>query len=63
MSPAKDSEHAEAEARLQQAIAEYQERQKNAPKDSKSSLRRVAKDFNISRLTGQEKKGDEDKKR
>ena len=51
MSPAKDSEHAEAEARLQQAIAEYQERQKNTPKDSKFSLQYVAKDFNISRYT------------
>jgi len=51
MSPAQDSERAEAEARLQQAITEYQERQKNAPKDSKSSLRRVDKDFNISWYT------------
>ena len=51
MSPAKDSERAEAEARLQRAIAEYQKRQKNAPKDSKSSLRRIAKDFNISWYT------------
>src|SRR5271154_5348345 len=51
MPPAKDSERAETEARLQQAIAEYKKRQKQAPKDSKSSLRRVAKDFNVPRQT------------
>ena len=44
----KDPERAETEARLQQAIAEYKKRQKQAPKDSKSSLRLVATDFNIS---------------
>ena len=47
----KDPERAETEARLQQAIAEYKKRQKQVPKDSKSSLQRVVTDFNISRHT------------
>jgi Tc5 transposase DNA-binding domain len=47
----KDPERAETEARLQQAITEYKKRQKQAPNDSKSSLRRVATDFNVSRDT------------
>jgi len=51
MPRAKDPERAETEARLQQAIAEYQKRQKKDPKDSKSSIRRVAKDFNVLRQT------------
>ena len=51
MSHAKDSEHTETEARLQQAIAEYKKRQKKDPKDSKSSIRRVAKDFNVPHQT------------
>jgi len=51
MSHAKDSERTETEVRLQQAIAEYKKRQKKDPKDSKSSIRRVAKDFNVPRQT------------
>ena len=51
MSHAKDSEHTETEARLQQAIAEYKKRQKKDPKDSKSSIRGVAKDFNVPHQT------------
>ena len=47
----KDSEHAETKARLQQAIGEYKKRQKKNPNDNKSSVRRVAKDFNIPRKT------------
>jgi hypothetical protein len=47
----KDSDHAEREARLQQAITEYKKRQEEDPKDSKSSLRRVAKDFGVPRQT------------
>jgi len=44
MTRAKDPEHAETEARMQRAIAEYHKRQK---KDKKSSIRRVARDFNV----------------
>jgi len=51
MSRAKDSERAETEVRLQQAIAEYKKRQKKDPKDSKSSIRGVAKDFNVPHQT------------
>ena len=51
MPRAKDPERAETEARLQQAIAEYKKRQKKNPNDNKSSIRRVAKDFNVPRKT------------
>jgi hypothetical protein len=51
MTRAKDPKRAETEARLQQAITEYDKRQKKDPNDSKSSLRCVAKDFGIPRQT------------
>lgn len=52
MTRAKDPEQAETEARLQEAITEYKKRQKKKdPQSNKSSLRRVAKDFNVSRQT------------
>jgi hypothetical protein len=48
MTRRKNPETAENEARLQQAIAEYQKQQKKPPK---VSLRRVAKEFNVPRQT------------
>jgi hypothetical protein len=51
MTRLKDPDRAEREARLQQAITEYKKRQEEDPKDSKSSLRRVAKDFGVPRQT------------
>ena len=43
MSCAKDSERAETEARLQQAIAEYKKGQNKDPKDSRSPIRGVTR--------------------
>jgi hypothetical protein len=51
MTRAKDPKRAETEARMQEAITEYKKRQKNDPQGSKSSLRRVAKDFKVPRKT------------
>jgi len=51
MPPAKDPERAETEARMQEAIAEYEKTKKKDPQDRKSSVRRVAKDFNIPHKT------------
>src|SRR5271155_5044764 len=51
MPHAKDPERAETEARMQKAIAEFKKRQKKNPQDRKSSIRRVANDFNIPRKT------------
>ena len=47
MPRAKDPEHDEIEARLQQTIAEYKKRQNKDPNDNKSSIRHITKDFNI----------------
>ena len=47
MTRAKDPEHAETEVRMQKVLVEYQKRTTIDPKHSKSSIRCVAKEFNI----------------